>query len=209
MIHFYNTNKAFDDNMMLLINYYDGFDDNTMFRESLERLSQQERCIAGLEARLAEATMARNEEQVTMAKNQEANIVKQEEGRPSDFEENNNSRGMIAQMAEKLAKKKRSKEDEIMGEERSRRGSSSSREFRVEEEMEEEEEMERNAKGGRRGSSSSREFQHEGEVGLGTRKTNAETESDTNSNPKKDANKNVPFQVGSSIALYYISLYLG
>ena len=143
----------------------DAFDDNMMPRESLERLSQQERCIAGLEARLAEATMANNEEQVTMAKNQEANIVKQEEGRPSDFEENNNSRGMIAQMAEKLTKKKRSKEDEIMGEERSRRGSSSSREFRVEEE--EEEEMERNAnKGGRRGSSSSREFQHEGEVGV-------------------------------------------
>ena len=151
-----------------------------MLRESLERLSQQERCIAGLEARLAEATMARNEEQVTMAKNQEANIVKQEEGRPSDFEENNNSRGMIAQMAEKLAKKKRSKEDEIGGEERSRRGSSSSREFRVEEEMEEEEEeMERNAKGGRRGSSSSREFQHEGEVGDKTN-TNIKTKSDTN-----------------------------
>ena len=192
MIHFYNTNKAFDDNMMLLINYYDGFDDNTMLRESLERLSQQERCIAGLEARLAEATMANNEEQVTMAKNQEANIVKQEEGRPSDFEENNNSRGMIAQMAEKLAKKKRSKEDEIMGEERSRRGSSSSREFRVEEEMEEEEEMERNAnKGGRRGSSSSREFQHEGEVG--TTKTNTMTKRDTDSNLKTDANTNVPF----------------
>ena len=136
-----------------------------MPRESLERLSQQERFIAGLEARLAEATIAKNEEHVTRAKNQEVNIVKQEEGRQSDFEtgiaEENNNRGMIAQMAEKLTKKKRSKEDEVGGEpERSRRGSSSSREFIVEEE-----EMERNAKGGRRGSSSSREFQHEGEVG--------------------------------------------
>ena len=141
-----------------------------LFRESLERLSQQERCIAGLEARLAEATVA-NQEYATMAKNQEyakhqeANIVKQE------LAEENNNRGMIAQMAEKLTKKKRSKEVEdedptTMEDGRGgRRGSSSSGEFRVEEE-----DLEKKV-GGRRGSSSSREFQHEGEVGTTNTKT--------------------------------------
>ena len=80
-----------------------------ILRESLERLSQQERCIAGLEARLAEATIANqeariaNQQEVIMV-NPEANIASQEPG---------------------------------MAEIRGRRGSSSSREFGEEEEEEE------------------------------------------------------------------------
>ena len=79
-----------------------------ILRESLERLSQQERCIAGLEARLAEATIANqeariaNQQEVIMV-NPEANIASQEPG---------------------------------MAEIRGRRGSSSSREFGEEEEEE-------------------------------------------------------------------------
>ena len=79
-----------------------------ILRESLERLSQQERCIAGLEARLAEATLANqeariaNQQEVIMV-NPEANIASQEPG---------------------------------MAEIRGRRGSSSSREFGEEEEEE-------------------------------------------------------------------------
>ena len=79
-----------------------------ILRESLERLSQQERCIAGLEARLAEATIA----------NQEARIANQQEVIMVNPEAN------IA-----------SQEPE-MGEIRGRRGSSSSREFGEEEEEE-------------------------------------------------------------------------
>ena len=164
-----------------------------LHRESLERLSQQERCIAGLEARLAEAKIANQEHaavvknqearmakpqqeanitnpEASMAKNQEANIV-DEEARTINFEariaEENNNRGMIAQMADKLTKRSKEVEDPttMVGGGGSRRGSSSSREFREDEE--DLEEMERKAGGGRRGSSSSREFQHEGEVGSG------------------------------------------
>ena len=92
-----------------------------MFRESLERLSQQERCIAGLEAQLAEAKIAKEE------------LAKEEN--------NNNSRKMIGQMKDKLTKseKKRSKEEvnvEVSGGVVGRRGSSSSREFHTGEEDE-------------------------------------------------------------------------
>ena len=92
-----------------------------MLRESLERLSQQERCIAGLEAQLSEAKIAKEE----FAK----------------VEENNNSRKMIGQMKDKLTKseKKRSKEEpkvEVSGGVVGRRGSSSSREFHTGEEDE-------------------------------------------------------------------------
>ena len=142
-----------------------------MLRESLERLSQQERCIAGLEAQLAEAKIAKEE----LAK----------------VEENNNSRKMIGQMKDKLTKseKKRSKEEpkvEVSGGVVGRRGSSSSREFHT---GEEDEVVvvsffspvfllsgsfdyllfnflpPQSKLGGRRGSSSSREFQHEGSGG--------------------------------------------
>ena len=93
-----------------------------MLRESLERLSQQERCIAGLEAQLAEAKIAKEE------------LAKVEEN-------NNNSRKMIGQMKDKLTKseKKRSKEEpkvEVSGGVVGRRGSSSSREFHTGEEDE-------------------------------------------------------------------------
>ena len=89
-----------------------------MLRESLERLSQQERCIAGLEAQLAEAKIAKEE------------LAKVEEN-------NNNSRKMIGQMKDKLTK--RSKEEvkvEVSGGVVGRRGSSSSREFHTGEEDE-------------------------------------------------------------------------
>ena len=163
-----------------------------LHRESLERLSQQERCIAGLEARLAEAKIANQEHaavvknqearmakpqqeanitnpEASMAKNQEANIV-DEEARTINFEariaEENNNRGMIAQMADKLTKRSKEVEDPTtiveVGGGGSRRGSSSSREFREDEE--DLEELDRKGGGERRGSSSSREFQHEGEV---------------------------------------------
>ena len=79
-----------------------------ILRESLERLSQQERCIAGLEARLAEATIA----------NQEARIANQQEV-------------IMVNPEDSIA----SQEPE-MGEIRGRRGSSSSREFGEEEEEE-------------------------------------------------------------------------
>ena len=139
-----------------------------MFRESLERLSQQERCIAGLEAQLAEAKIAKEE------------LAKVEEN-------NNNSRKMIGQMKEKLTK--RSKEEpkvEVSGGVVGRRGSSSSREFHTGEEDEVVVVsffspvfllsgsfdyllfnflLPQNKLGGRRGSSSSREFQHEGSGG--------------------------------------------
>ena len=93
-----------------------------MIRESLERLSQQERCIAGLEAQLAEAKIAKEE------------LARVEEN-------NNNSRKMIGQMKDKLTKseKKRSKEEpkvEVSGGVVGRRGSSSSREFHTGEEDE-------------------------------------------------------------------------
>ena len=91
-----------------------------MFRESLERLSQQERCIAGLEAQLAEAKIAKEE------------LAKVEEN-------NNNSRKMIGQMKDKLTKseKKRSEPKvEVSGGVVGRRGSSSSREFHTGEEDE-------------------------------------------------------------------------
>ena len=98
-----------------------------MFRESLERLSQQERCIAGLEAQLAEAKIAKEE----LAKEE---LAKEEEN-------NNTSRKMIGQMKDKLTKseKKRSKEEpkvEVSGGVVGRRGSSSSREFHTGEEDE-------------------------------------------------------------------------
>ena len=142
-----------------------------MLRESLERLSQQERCIAGLEAQLAEAKIAKEE------------LAKVEEN-------NNNSRKMIGQMKDKLTKseKKRSKEEvnvEVSGGVVGRRGSSSSREFHTGEEDEVVVVsfplffllsgsfdfllfnflLPQNKLGGRRGSSSSREFQHEGSGG--------------------------------------------
>ena len=142
-----------------------------MIRESLERLSQQERCIAGLEAQLAEAKIAKEE--------------------LAEVEENNNtSRKMIGQMKDKLTKieKKRSKEEpkvEVSGGVVGRRGSSSSREFHTGEEDEVVVVsfplffllsgsfdcllfnflLPQNKLGGRRGSSSSREFQHDGSGG--------------------------------------------
>ena len=79
-----------------------------ILRESLERLSQQERCIAGLEARLAEATIA----------NQEARIANQQEVIMVNPEDNITS------------------QEPGMAEIRGRRGSSSSREFGEEEEEE-------------------------------------------------------------------------
>ena len=134
-----------------------------LHRESLERLSQQERCIAGLEARLAEAKTAKNQEAKianqeydTVAKHQKTNTAKNQEDTTAND---------IVNLEARTANFEAGKAEETEVEEpmmvevggRSRRGSSSSREFHNDEDFEDIE----NKAGGRRGSSSSREFQHE------------------------------------------------
>ena len=133
-----------------------------LHRESLERLSQQERCIAGLEARLAEAKTAKNHE--AKIGGQEAKIAHQDNTakHQEDTIANNivNLEAITTDFEAGKAKEKEVEEPlmvEVGG--RSRRGSSSSREFREDEE-EDLEDIESKARG-RRGSSSSREFQHE------------------------------------------------